>query len=650
MFNKYPYTDLSQLNLDWFLLQFKDLLAEQTRVSEKVLTLEETVTQFTDFVTHYFDNLDVQTEINNKLNEMAADGSLAAAIAPIFDEYQRQIDVLEARVDSFEALPDGSTTADAELIDIRISNTGETYPSAGDAVRGQIDSVESSIEALANNGFESEALTLSCETLGLHSVANLHDGHKVFYGTHNVAQLFNLKQGTFTVNNAGVLVFNNSIMVTGTPSMNTYFDLVTGQVTTAAALAASDCSLPEHAYTLSGYVVLGSSPYPTIGIRAKSSGNIVTVQNGTSQFIKQNNTAGGLYLYLAANTAYNVTIRLGVFPYNTTSLDPHRSETSAVSSISNNGIFDIDGYTWSDGSPVVYRLKPKDRPISGICRYYPTTSYSEATEEIMIYLPASSGYVLYRFGHVVSAPKNADTWRVTQMYKVDSSFNIEYAITTQGETEMALKINGRSDFIGGNAHGDEVIISDGLQIVIDGHNVDLADLADMTYFSSLDLFVVSDMYDPNDSVTVVGQHGKHINFTTEGMTIDQTVTFSEDLTLAASYMPMVCAVRKNGDDVITGKYIDNGNFISYDVSDSGFTTYPNQKKEGITNIWLYGDTVSINTQLLEFPEGLAGTRVWLYNGATYNKLYCAVCGESNTTQAVSSGDKWHLKSKIIINA
>lgn len=81
---------------------------------------------------------DVNSDISTLESNLAAETSART----------QQDSVLSARMDTFTQLPSGSTSGDAELIDIRVGANGTTYPTAGDAVRGQVSDLKSAISEI----------------------------------------------------------------------------------------------------------------------------------------------------------------------------------------------------------------------------------------------------------------------------------------------------------------------------------------------------------------------------------------------------------------------------------------------------------------------------------------------------------------------
>ena len=74
------------------------------------------------------------------------DAAIAAQNA-VQAQQNGRISTLESRMDTFASLPSGSTSGNAELLDIRTNFLGETYPTAGDAVRAS-DMIASGFQSI----------------------------------------------------------------------------------------------------------------------------------------------------------------------------------------------------------------------------------------------------------------------------------------------------------------------------------------------------------------------------------------------------------------------------------------------------------------------------------------------------------------------
>lgn len=85
-FENFPYTDFHELNLDWII----KIVKECKKISgETAVGLDD----LKKYVNQYFDDLNVQQQIDNKLDAMAADGTLAEIInQEIFSDLNQDIE------------------------------------------------------------------------------------------------------------------------------------------------------------------------------------------------------------------------------------------------------------------------------------------------------------------------------------------------------------------------------------------------------------------------------------------------------------------------------------------------------------------------------------------------------------------------------
>lgn len=93
----------------------------------------------------YTDTIYDDTAIKTSINSVSSSISAEVTRATTAEE------VLSSRMDTFTKLGEGSTTGDAELMDIRVGYKGTTYNSAGDAVRGQVSQLSESIVDIKGN-------------------------------------------------------------------------------------------------------------------------------------------------------------------------------------------------------------------------------------------------------------------------------------------------------------------------------------------------------------------------------------------------------------------------------------------------------------------------------------------------------------------
>lgn len=161
--NRYPYTDFHELNLDWLLKIVKDLAAEYDSIEEQLTHLD----QIEAYVQSYLAGLDWSGMAADAIQDLYDGGQLSALIAsyiasdvtPTTDQLRHDLDALTARVDDLRNAQgayfrDSSSIAVHDLDFYYIDRTYAGDDSDGSQAKPFI-SVDQAIEETFNKGISS---------------------------------------------------------------------------------------------------------------------------------------------------------------------------------------------------------------------------------------------------------------------------------------------------------------------------------------------------------------------------------------------------------------------------------------------------------------------------------------------------------------
>lgn len=631
-------------------------------------------------------------------------------------ENQRSIALDRARIDTFTALPEGATTNDAELADIRISNGGGVFSSAGKAVRTQVGDLrnmianpsefvpvdknskvftrvegkyiysdgsfresnshttlyltaaesftcyitgeydyigmsvfngqigENFIQRFAGDSLPTEASPIQInagQTIAIsYTVADFLLHHNSVYLGYKTSGAFHLSEEALRSISIPMDLTNPNAYIAVTETSEV-FSVVDGYIGAAGALTADSVTAYKTYYTVVDkdcYLYMGQPPGKYLSLARFYDG---LAQGYITRYRKVEGNLPSADSPVAVKAGETIAVTVAVEDNHFTLYG--NSNVFGIRLREDVGLSDSHKHQIIEAALASVSVKkPLVKYVSGVIMNY-------VTERLDIYIPTVYGFVKYRFAHVVDADINADNWRIVGAYACDDNLNDRFQITTTGEWEMAIKIDGRSDFIGGNLHGDEVV--NAVHFFVNGAKLSLDNLSEFTEFQTLRIVEDTQMYDPADNATKVATHGKEYIFTENGLTLKQVVNWTTRQNIDASYLTMLPIFR--GNDTysalqITDRYYCDADFVEYDVSTTddyaGFAW-----KKDVRYATIYSDKsgVCAAVEIVKTPDTVGGGWFKVATAEQYNKLYFT-CAGHNGLHTTEIGERWNTETRYNI--
>ena len=305
-FNKYPYTDFHEMNLDWFLEQFKNLVSDwddfKTYMEDAWDAVKNDWETLYNYVHDYFDNLDVQAEIDAKLDAMLLAGQLDAPIASAAGDWLSanlatpSTPPLDTTLSVASAAAESKTVGDALKFALMGEETvvSSTYPILSDADNADINRIYTIAESGMVSNLPSEAKDQgTLITMSFGTTAN--GGNMQFYIDFNGILYHRMRWGAYPGTWGDWKLTSNGIQLKGH-----------GTVISSLFPDLSDANDAEInvMYTIAESGMVSNLP-----------ANAVFDQGTLITFGYDNNQSGGNFqLYIEANGFLWQRMRWGAYP------------------------------------------------------------------------------------------------------------------------------------------------------------------------------------------------------------------------------------------------------------------------------------------------------------------------------------------------
>ena len=713
----------------------------QAYVNSHFSEIAEVVNTLTEYVNNYFDNLDVQQEINNKLDSMAQDGSLSRILTPIIAVEAPDVitEWLATHITPTTPIVDNTLSISGAAADSKV--TGDKVTALQSSKVEMLSTYVTAIQdgsnlndyttpgnyAVTNNTHAGTMTNLPLPVAGKLIVMNVSN-------TNNVVQMYILANAE---DNARIYVryyvgeswTDWQYLVQSAGFTNIVKSLTNADATKFELLAENVTTIPDNS-NLNSYTTPGNYAV-TNNAHAATMTNLPVPVGGKLVVMNVNNNNNFAQIYIAANAETNARIfvryyvgeswtdwqylvqsagftniveslrnadatKFELLAENVTTIP----DNSNLNSYTTPGNYAVTNKThaatmanipvpvggklivmnvasnlniaqiyiaanvetnartfiryWSGGSWTnwLYLIQSDsfNSVVSDVASLnkkfniqYNEGTWADANKRLQIFVPNSTGYVLYRFYHFVNANDNCDVWRLYAILPVNDSFSIGSAFTVPGEFEMAVRLEGRPDFSGGSTHGDEIDTS--FTLLVNGKPRNPNEFTNTrTPCDSIKIIRTSNVYDPNDHTTLIAEHGVEYAFGDKRMTLSQSLKWLVEEELNNCFLSMFTPSKNYIDRAVA-----NSDFKTIELPTS--TTAPGDYsivKHNATSVVMWDTQESFNADIsiIDYPTGLSGgdlISISDNSGLDYNKLYFKVCGGGSS----HVGELW--KSKTVYN-